>query len=57
VDPNSEISKAEQRIAGKHHRASSGVNEGAVCNAIAAIFVAFKWAMPAVTTIGPGLRR
>jgi hypothetical protein len=56
ADPNSEFSSAEQGIKNAeqginnaHRRASFCVNEGAVCDAIAAIFAAFT---PAMTMTG-----
>src|SRR3954467_11110273 len=44
ADPNSDFSNAEQGINTAHCRTSSLVNHGAACNAIAAIFAAFKQA-------------
>jgi len=53
ADPNSELStaeqgikNAEQGIQNAHYRASSRITNGAVCNAIAAIFAAFKPTAP-----------
>ncbi|HEX2151327.1 MAG TPA: hypothetical protein VHG31_04935 [Stellaceae bacterium] len=43
ADPNSEATQpSREGIAAAHRRAFSRVNEGAVCNAIAAIFAAFN---------------
>jgi hypothetical protein len=49
------VFNAEQGIKAAHPRASSHVNKGAVCKAIAAIFAAFKPAAPSITMMGLGL--
>jgi hypothetical protein len=44
--PEQRLSNAEQGINAAHRQVSWHINQGAVCNAIAAIFVAFKPAAP-----------
>jgi hypothetical protein len=53
--PEQRISAAEQEIKAAPHHAFSGVNESAVCNAIAANFAAFEPAALAMTMTGRSL--
>src|SRR3954454_4079303 len=61
--PNRETGKpqrrntiAEQGTPGTHRRTFSRIDTSAVWHAIAAIFAAFRPAVPSMTVVGPGLR-
>jgi hypothetical protein len=56
-EPEQRASNAEQGINGSASPRLFGINEDALCNAIAAILAAFKPAAPAVTIMGPGFGR